>query len=125
MIRNTTCIIISIILSISVLFLSVIVFTACSDYNCEIQSPDNLVAQVNGDSVVLSWDSVEDAELYTIYRYRDFPDNAKPVGTVSSASFTDDSVSSGKTYYYYIQTLAYEEGHQCWSSPSVTVSANT
>lgn len=123
--KNITSIIISLLILISILAISSVLFTACSDYVCQIQAPNSIDAQSSGKTVILTWDSVENAELYTIYRYQEIADNAKPIGTTSSTSYTDDNVTTGKTYYYYIQTLAYEEGHQCWSSPSVTASSNS
>lgn len=78
--------------------------------------PSNLQAMASGNSVILSWTPVSNAEFYQIYRndnYSSYPDIFKLLDVrVSSASYTDSGLVAG-TYYYKVGTVA--DG---WASPA-------
>jgi hypothetical protein len=53
-------------------------------------------------SITLGWDSVPEAVSYNIYRSSTSTAAPGKIGSSSSASYTDDLVSSGVNYYYTI-----------------------
>ena len=67
-----------------------------------LTAPFNPLIAKNEISAVLSWDHVQGATIYHIYRstdpYRDFV----RIGTSTSLSYQDDEVLPGNKYFYYI-----------------------
>ncbi len=70
-------------------------------------------------TVSLSWDAVEKANKYEVYRYSydEGEENATVIATVTSTSYTDTSVSAEMPYYYNV--VAYSSDN--YSNPSETV----
>jgi len=54
-------------------------------------------------SIKISWDKISGATKYAVYRATSKSGTYKKIGSTSSASYTDGSVSAGKTYYYKIK----------------------
>ncbi|MGN8644830.1 fibronectin type III domain-containing protein [Gracilibacillus sp. HCP3S3_G5_1] len=77
------------------------------------QAPSNLsVNNAELDNVTLSWDPVDQAILYYVYRAnfnpQDYPEGAvefEKVGTTSETSFTDDSILTYRNYYYQVRAV--------------------
>ena len=64
-------------------------------------APKIKVSNANNNSVLVSWDAVENATKYDIYR----SENKKKwsrVGSIDSTSFTNTGLTYGKTYYYKV-----------------------
>ena len=67
------------------------------------------------DSVLLSWDAVDNAEYYVIYKALDTPETFRVVASrVIGQSYSDTPVSSGRKFYYKV---ASGNGNK-WSEPS-------
>lgn len=65
-----------------------------------------LVAQPGGGQVTLSWTAVSQATSYNIYRgTRAGQEELYQVGVAKSTTFTDTSVASGTTYYYFVYAV--------------------
>ena len=79
-------------------------------------SIDNLVAIRSGDSVLLSWDTVNQAEEYTISKSTDEINWTEYVET--DTVFCDDSPVEGATNYYKVSTGI---GEAFYSSPVVDI----
>jgi pectin methylesterase-like acyl-CoA thioesterase/pectate lyase len=70
-------------------------------------------------SIDLSWEAVETAVKYEVYRYSydDTAENVKLIATVTEASYKDEAVTAEMPYYYYV--IAYSDDN--YSNPSETV----
>lgn len=76
-------------------------------------APSNLTATSGDGEVVLDWQSVSQADTYTVYR-------STSAGSTSSGSaietgltstgYTDTGASNGVTYFYQVTAVADEEG---------------
>lgn len=75
-------------------------------------APSNLAATSGTDQIVLDWQSVSEAESYTVYRSTSSgsASSGSPVGTdLTDTEYTDTDVSNGVTYYYQVTAVADEE----------------
>ena len=54
---------------------------------------------------VITWQAVEGAVKYEVYRSTKSSKSYKLVATVESLSYTDETVSAGKTYYYKVKAI--------------------
>jgi fibronectin type 3 domain-containing protein len=69
-------------------------------------TPQNISALVLSESSVsLSWDSVEGAVSYTVYRSQTENSGFTGIGTSSTASYTDTGLGASTTYYYKVRTI--------------------
>lgn len=78
----------------------------------DLTAPTLSAATANG-AIVLSWNAIEEADAYDIYR-----DNVKIAAEVTENSYTDDDIASGVYYEYYVRAVAGETK----SNPSNLVS---
>ena len=84
--------------------------------------------------ITVTWNAVEGAEGYTVYRgTTNDPDAAQVVSSVSSVSFVDTTASPGTLYYYWVvatnaasesEKSAYEIGFRSLGAPT-GISATT
>ncbi|MBQ8843114.1 MAG: hypothetical protein IJZ65_10855, partial [Ruminiclostridium sp.] len=81
-----------------------------------LSAPKNVTAKLEDTSIVISWDEVEFATAYEVYR------DETLLGTAETNSFTDEEVEKGKTYTYSVK--AYSEDFDIYSeaSEAVTIS---
>ena len=63
--------------------------------------PGNLLGYYDGSGVGLSWDAVEDADYYMVYR------NSSYIGYTTYTNCADTGVSSSATYTYYVMAGKY------------------
>jgi len=70
-------------------------------------------------SVSISWSSVSNATGYRIYRSTSSSGNYSSIGTSSTTSYTDNSCTSGTTYYYRV--AAYNSNGEGSQSSYVSV----
>ncbi len=91
-------------LNICLFLLSAIVLAACSsdsgggENGSAPAAPTNLTASVSGDSVSLSWDAVDGASSYKVYR------DGSLLNSVSSNSFSENGLAYG-TYLYEVASV--------------------
>jgi hypothetical protein len=68
-----------------------------------LNAPTGLaVTSSTANSISLSWNSVNGASSYTIYRSSSSSGSYSLITTVGSTSYTDSSLSAGTTYYYKV-----------------------
>ncbi|MGF9696132.1 pectinesterase family protein [Paenibacillus sp. MABNR03] len=67
-------------------------------------APANLLAESGPKSVVLSWDEVDNALSYSVFR-ADIPGGpyTELVKGITTSSYTDPDLTVGKTYYYVVK----------------------
>ena len=99
---------------------------AVSDNINVIAALDSVVLNISStaDKVNLTWDTVNKATEYDIYRYSydDTQDNAKKIATVNKCEYEDSDVAAEMPYYYYAVANSYVNGVlDNWSNPSETV----
>ena len=99
---------------------------AVSDNINVIAALDSVVLNISStaDKVNLTWDAVNKATEYDIYRYSydDTQDNAKKIATVNKCEYEDSDVAAEMPYYYYAVANSYVNGvRDNWSNPSETV----
>ncbi|GBU22228.1 N-acetylmuramoyl-L-alanine amidase [Fibrobacteres bacterium R8-0-B4] len=87
-----------------------------------LNTPANVSAtSLSSSSISINWSPVSGAAGYRVYRSTSSSGNYTLVGTPSSASYTDNNLSSGTTYYYKVS--AYKNNLE--SSQSYYTSATT
>ena len=62
-------------------------------------TPENLMATAGNTMVTLAWDTVDDAELYGIYR------NSTLIAKIDLTSFTDTGLTNGTAYDYSVSAI--------------------
>jgi fibronectin type 3 domain-containing protein len=72
-----------------------------------LSTPTNLTAQVSGTSVNLSWDAVDGADVYFVYRSTS-ADGIYSYDSTTDTSLTISDLSAG-TYYYKVSAVDYNE----------------
>jgi len=60
------------------------------------------VSALSSSSIRVSWSLFPGAANYRVYRGTSFSDIYRPIGSSSSASYTDTGLSAGTTYYYIV-----------------------
>ena len=70
--------------------------------------PTNLQCTAQSGSVTLTWNAVENASYYKIYR------DGEPIGTATSSTYTDANLSNG-AYLYYVKSV---DGNDLYSTAS-------
>ncbi len=108
---------------------SVTVYGAYSEEKtiCRLTAaPVLTVAKVTYKSVKVSWEKIEDAEGYVIYRKASGDSSYKKLTTIESGTttaYTDENVTLGVTYYYYAVSFCQGSSKTKYSSNSETVKA--
>lgn len=82
------------------------------------------LASVNSKALKVTWKKISNATGYEIYRSTKADSGFKKIASVksSTAKYVDNTVKSGKKYYYKIVTLGKLNGQKITSSYSKTVS---
>ena len=78
-------------------------------------APTNLSASVNADSVNLTWDTVNDATSYNVYR------DSSLIASPTTSAFTDTALADG-TYLYEVSAV--DEAGESTSKASVSATIN-
>ncbi|WP_368293240.1 cell wall-binding repeat-containing protein [Dehalobacter sp. TBBPA1] len=87
-----------------------------TDADYALDTPSNLEATaLNSKEIHLSWDDVDGASYYYIYRSTSSSDTYTKIKTVSTNSYTDTGLTAEKTYYYKIQAYG-SDGLSAFSS---------
>lgn len=72
-----------------------------------LDTPDVSVSYMSkADKVTLTWDAVDQATQYEIYRRSSDETTSKLIETVSTTSYTDTTVSAETPYYYSVKALS-------------------
>ena len=69
----------------------------------KLDTPTGLKAVSDNGSAVLTWNSVDDATSYSIYRAERTLGVKTKLGTATGTSYTDTTAELGKTYYYFVK----------------------
>ena len=108
---------------------------ACGDVTTYVEAPTIKISNAaSTGKVKVTWERVEGAETYQIYRATSKNGTYKLMKTVTGTTYTNTTATVGKTYYYYVVAVA-EDGTTSESSaiksrtcdlpqPKVTVSNN-
>ena len=64
-----------------------------------LPAPKNVHAVVNGNSITVTWDPVEDANYYQVYRSIDNESYTQIADNIFECRYIDDQPSLGKVYY--------------------------
>lgn len=94
----------------------------------ELQAPQNVsVDAEREDEIDISWDAVDNAGEYHIYRHDSSGayNNGSEVGTTTSTTFTDTGLTDGKQYNYQVVAHNHTNDEYASSSPSSEVSGTT
>ena len=83
-------------------------------YTALPNAPTNLTATVSGDSVALSWDAVNDATSYKVYR------DGSLLGSVNTNSFNESGLADG-TYTYEVSSVSNNGESASTASVNATV----
>ena len=92
------------------------------------EAPSNLVATLDGDSVVLTWDPSPGAVSYNIY-YGNYPGSYNPTTAAAeglppinsaAASSTLTGLATGSTYYFTVRSVG-EDGLESYSAIETSV----
>jgi fibronectin type 3 domain-containing protein len=73
--------------------------TSNADFNLKVSKTDQT-------SVLLTWSLVPGSDRYCVYRSTNSKCDFKIYATTSNRNYTDHSVQSGNTYYYYVTSYA-------------------
>lgn len=84
-----------------------------------------LQAKASYNEVSLTWKTLSSADGYTVYRATSKSGSYKKVGEVKEAAFRDDTVLTGKTYYYKVKPYKTVNDKDSPGSYSIAVSAKT
>lgn len=71
--------------------------------NVEVSKPDNLIASVTDNKVLLSWSEVSGVSGYYVYTYQN--GIYQKIGTVTDNSFVHSNLKPGTTYQYSVKSF--------------------
>ena len=71
---------------------------------CKLARPDVTISLSSGNPK-LTWDEIEGAEKYEVYRSTSKSGTYTKVKSTTSLKFTDKDVTEGKTYYYKVKAI--------------------
>ena len=95
-------------------------FSAVKSIKCTPAAPSLSVSRVNG-KPKLSWNKVDGATKYWVYRSTDGK-NFKVYDTTTKTSYTNSGAASGTKYYYKVQAVATVNGKNVASASSAVKS---
>jgi hypothetical protein len=89
-------------------------------------APTGLQAVAQSNAVVLTWNAVSNAEYYNVYRgTQSGGEQEQPIASPTSATYTDNDVSEGITYYYTVTAVTSSGTSDPSSEVSVAVGTST
>ncbi|MBL0686387.1 MAG: hypothetical protein JJV94_00985 [Sulfurospirillum sp.] len=88
----------------------------------KLEAPTGVLALYddNKKAIDINWSSVDLADEYSVYRAYESDGSYSAIEKVSSASFSDNNIILGKTYYYKIEAINGELKSPLSTSTSVT-----
>ena len=73
--------------------------------SASIKETPNVSIKGNNNSLIISYEKVQYANKYSIYRSNDGKKGWKKLTTIKSLSYTDKKLVYGKTYYYKVEAI--------------------
>lgn len=87
-------------------------------YHWKMAAPEVKITNVSSSGKLkLSWDSVEYAEKYHVYRATSKNGTYSHLKTTTSTTFTDSSATAGKVYYYKVRAITGNGYKSSFSAP--------
>ncbi len=80
-------------------------FSAVKSMTCDCARPMVKATALSGHKVKLTWAKVDGAKSYEVYRATSKNGTYTKVGTTTSASYTNNSLKAGSTYYYKVKAV--------------------
>jgi fibronectin type 3 domain-containing protein/putative cell wall-binding protein len=71
-----------------------------------LETPVATGAKIDGRNIVVSWNSVANAQKYEVYRSESETGTYTKIATVEESTYTDTKASSGKVYYYKVKATS-------------------
>ncbi|MBQ6837929.1 MAG: hypothetical protein IJO44_03745 [Clostridia bacterium] len=68
-------------------------------------SPDDVYAAISDEAITLTWDEVNGAESYNVYKKNASEESYAFVENITDVEFVDEDVINGELYNYYIQSV--------------------
>jgi fibronectin type 3 domain-containing protein len=85
---------------------SVIAFGSCQEVQAStIAKPSVSLSNASPTSIKVSWGKVSGAKKYVVYSSTSKSSGYKAIKTTTSTSFTNSSLTCGKTYYYKVKAV--------------------
>lgn len=78
---------------------------ATCNQRCDLARPVVTINNATAGKLKLSWKKVDGAAKYQVWRSTSKNGTYKKIGTTTKKSYTDTSVTSGKTYYYKVKAI--------------------
>ena len=114
-------------LNLSIIILMVLTLFWVSPINVlaeeELISPIAQIKSYNYKSIKLTWNKIEGADGYIVYRATSKNGKYTKIKTTTSTSFTNSNLTLGKTYYYKIKAYKYENKKKIYSTYSEVINA--
>ena len=101
-------------------------WTGYASKTCDLAQPTNLKVTniASSGKPKITWDAVEGAKKYYVYRATSSSGTFEVVGTVTEPSFIHSGAKAGKTYYYKVKAV-HADNENANSAYSSAVSATT
>lgn len=81
-------------------------FSSVKSRTCDLARPTVTLSNVaSSGKIKLSWDAVDGAEKYEVYRATSKSGTYKKIYTTANTSMTNTSTTAGKTYYYKVKAI--------------------
>ena len=80
--------------------------SAYKSVKCKLAAPMAAIALDESGNPVISWEAVEGAKKYEVYRAASENGKYSKVKTTTQLSYTDAKATTGKTYYYKVKAVA-------------------
>lgn len=84
---------------------SAIEFGSITAYAATLAKPSVTLTNVSPTSIKISWKKISGASKYTVYRSLKKTSGFKAIKNTTSTSFTNSSLTCGKTYYYKVKAV--------------------
>ena len=68
-------------------------------------SPDDVYAAISDEAITLTWEEVDGAESYNVYKKNTADESYTFVDNITDVEFIDEDVVNGEVYDYYIQSV--------------------
>ncbi len=80
-------------------------YSSIKSRTCDLPRPDVEISLTKGGSPKLTWDAIDGAEEYKVYRATSKSGTYKLMKTTTGTSYTNSSAVEGKTYYYKVRAI--------------------
>lgn len=77
-------------------------FSSVKSRTCDLPRPKVTRGATSADAITISWDEIDGASHYSVYRSSTKDGTYKRLNTTESTSYTDNTVSAGQAHYYKV-----------------------